>query len=100
MCIRDRQYLQQVVTGTSKLRDDLREKLQQAGMSLPESHTNFLLLPTADDSAVSTLDNKLKNGGFIARAMSGYGLGNCLRLTIGTNENMQQVSRVLLASDD
>lgn len=98
--MKDQQYLQQVVTGTSKLRDDLREKLQQAGMSLPESHTNFLLLPTANESAASTLDNKLKNGGFIARAMSGYGLGNCLRLTIGTNENMQQVSRVLLASDD
>ena len=92
----DQQYLQQVVTGTAKLRDALREQLQDSDTSIPESHTNFLLLPTTDENAASSLDNKLKESGFLARNMAGYGLGDCLRLTISSAEHMQQVSNVLL----
>jgi len=97
--VKDQQYLQQVVASTAKLRDDLREKLQGKDMPIPESHTNFLLLPTADENAAGSLDIKLKRGGFIARNMAGYGLGDCLRLTVGSDETMQQVARILLESD-
>ena len=97
--ITDQQYLQQVVTDTARLRDDLREQLQDSDIPIPESHTNFLLLPAADENAAGSLDSKLKHGGFIARNMAGYGLGDCIRITVGTEETMQQVARILLKSD-
>jgi len=94
--MRDQEYLKSVVDGTAKIRNDFRARLHQAGLSTLESHTNFVLLPLADSSSAQLLDSALKTTGYIVREMSGYGLAHCLRITVGTPQQMQDVARAII----
>ena len=92
----DQVYLKRVVEGTAKIRDDFRMRLLQAGLSTPESQTNFVLLPFADRSSAQLIDEALKAKGYVIREMSGYGLAHCLRVTVGTPQQMQDVAEVIV----
>jgi len=94
--MRDQTHLKKVVEGTAKIRDDFRMRLQQAGLSTPESHTNFVLLPLADSGSAQSLDAALKGDGYIVREMSGYGLAHCLRITVGTPQQMLDVAKSIV----
>ena len=64
----------------------LRRELQALGLEVPPSHGNFLLIRFRDTAQARHADSALTAAGFVLRGMGGYGLPDCLRLTIGEEE--------------
>ena len=69
------------------------ETLQQLGLTVPESHCNFVVVrfPGINGHDANSADAFLKKKGIIVRKMAGYGLPDALRITIGTEEEMRLV---------
>ena len=62
------------------------------------SIANFILLDFGNVEACQKANQKLLENGFILREMAGYGLPNCLRLTIGIEAENRQVLEILKAA--
>ena len=86
----DQTYMRETVARTAKLRDRFRAELVQAGYAVPESRTNFLMIPFADQAAARRADAELRKAGIIMRGLSGYGLPHCLRATIAPEQVMRR----------
>ena len=56
--------------------------MRARGLRVSPSQTNFLLVEFGD--AASRIEAALVARGVVLRPMGGYGLGECLRVTIGT----------------
>ena len=71
----------------------LSERLAALGLTVVPSVCNFILVrfPTAAGKDAASADTFLRARGIIVRGMGGYGLGDCLRITIGTGEENQLV---------
>jgi histidinol-phosphate aminotransferase len=79
------------------------ETLRQLGLTVPESHCNFVVVrfpdtnkpgtngPDANKYGANAADAFLKTKGIIVRKMAGYGLPDALRITIGTEDEMRLV---------
>ncbi len=94
--MQDQTYLQQVVEHTSLIRNSFRERLATFSLQTPSSHTNFVLLPFSDSTEACRANASLKSAGILARGMSGYGLGHCLRITMASADIMDTVAEQLL----
>ena len=91
------------VSFTNKARDHndqwlawTRTQLLGLGLDVPASAGNFVLARFTDtrgrnDNAAEAADNFLKDRGIIVRAMNSYGLDDCLRITIGQEDEMHAV---------
>jgi histidinol-phosphate aminotransferase len=66
----------------------LAERIGALGVDVTPSVGNFLLLhfPRAAGRTAKEADAFLTSRGFVLRAVAGYGLPDCLRLTVGTEE--------------
>ena len=71
--------------------------LQQAGIHVWPSEGNFILADFATADAADAADQALKARGVVIRKMAGYGLPQCLRITIGTEEECRLVAETLQA---
>ena len=69
--------------------------MRDAGFDLPESQTNFVLIPFTTPEVATAADTALRKAGILMRGMGGYGLGHCLRATIGPDEVMARAARIL-----
>lgn len=67
-------------------------EMRKLGLEATPSVCNFILVRFADAKAA---DEFLRAKGLIVRAMGGYGLGDWLRITIGTGEENQMVVAAL-----
>ena len=72
-------------------------ELRAMGLTVGDSVGNFVLIrfPQASDQNAAAAEAFLKSRGIILRAMAGYGLGDSLRMTIGTEEEMKIVANTL-----
>lgn len=95
--VRDQSHMQQVVRDTSDIRKAFSAKLTGAGYPVPESHTNFVLIPFAGQAAAGRADAQLRKAGYLLRGMGGYGLGHCLRATIAARDVMDAVADKLIS---
>ncbi|MCW5730789.1 MAG: histidinol-phosphate transaminase [Alphaproteobacteria bacterium] len=73
----------------------LSEEVRKLGLGVTPSLGNFILIrfPAAPHDALAA-DRFLSQRGILLRQMGGYGLGECLRATIGTEEE----NRLLVAA--
>ncbi|MGH6952336.1 MAG: histidinol-phosphate transaminase [Vitreimonas sp.] len=82
-----------VVRGRTQLERDLRD----LGLTPIPSATNFVTArfpPTAALTAEQTLD-RLAQRGILARGLAGYGMPDCLRITIGAEPEMGKLGTAL-----
>ncbi|MXP63015.1 histidinol-phosphate transaminase [Roseomonas sp. M0104] len=89
-------WVEKCVAHNGEWRTRMAAALERAGIKVWPSHTNFLLVDFATPEGAQAADAKLKSRGLIVRAMGGYGLPACLRITIGTAEECQMVLDALL----
>ncbi|MFD2235419.1 histidinol-phosphate transaminase [Phaeospirillum tilakii] len=77
----------------------LTDKLAGLGLTVVPSVTNFILVrfPQQPGKTAADADAFLRRRGVIVRAMAGYGLGDSLRITIGTGEENEAVAAALAA---
>lgn len=95
--LRDQSYMRDVATRTAMRRDTLRNRLCAAGLDVPPSATNFLLIRFASVARAKAADAKLRADGLILRGLESYGLPDCLRATVGSEEEMIRLGDILEA---
>jgi len=95
--MRDHAHMQDVVRKTAVIRDGFAARLRGAGYEVPESRTNFVLIPFASADSARAADARLRAEGFLLRRMGGYGLPQCLRATIAAAEVMDRVADILIS---
>jgi len=66
----------------------LTEEIGRLGLEVTPSVANFVLIhfPETKDKTATDADAFLTKRGLILRRVAGYGLPNCLRMTVGTEE--------------
>lgn len=87
-------HLRVGIAGNREQRARLTAALRERGWPVTASATNFVLVEFGEKT--STIGKKLIARGVVVRPMGGYGLPDCLRITVGTaGEN----ARLLVALD-
>ena len=89
----DDEHLRWVIARSVEQRDALTSALRARGLTVFPSQTNFLLVQFAepgDNARVAAIEAALCGVGIVLRPMVGYGLGHCLRITVGNaDENIR-----------
>jgi histidinol-phosphate aminotransferase len=89
----DRAHLAWVRDRNAEERAWLASQLGQRGYFVHPSQTNFLLVAFGPGTAA--LESALLAQGVVLRPMSGYGLADCLRITVGTRSENQRLLQAL-----
>lgn len=97
--VRDVEYTAWCKAETIRLREKLVADLAIAGVSSIPSHGNFILAHFGNDTATGAVaaDEYLSSQGIIVRRMEGYGLGEYLRISIGTEAGCTAVAEAVQA---
>jgi len=74
-------------------REWLAEQLRAHGVRVLPSQTNFVLVDFARDAA--PIERTLFARGVIARPMAGYGLPECLRISVGSRAENERLLEAL-----
>ncbi|UNK49684.1 histidinol-phosphate transaminase [Lysobacter sp. S4-A87] len=90
----DEAHLQWACARNAEQRAALAAQLAQRGMRVYPSQTNFLLVEFGERTP--RIEAQLVARGVVLRPMGGYGLPDCLRITVGTDDE----NRRLLAALD
>lgn len=93
--VRNQAYMKQTVTKTAGLRDDFAVRLRKLGLTIPASHTNFVLIRFANEKIAQGADQALRRENLLMRGMGGYALPDCLRATICAAPVMTRAGDVL-----
>ncbi len=89
--IADRAHVADVRAANADLRSWFSRELRQIGLAPCESHGNFVLLPFASSGDAAAAKDFLKSQGILIRPMTAYGLDRCLRITLGTRDELAAV---------
>jgi histidinol-phosphate aminotransferase len=86
--MRDRAHVTQAISFNDHWCGWLTEHIRKLGLRVDDSAGNFVLIHFPEEGAhgAKAADEFLTARGLILRAVANYGLPNCLRLTIGTEE--------------
>jgi histidinol-phosphate aminotransferase len=84
-------WIEKSVAHNNEWRGRMATALTAAGLKVWPSEGNFLLVDFGAAARAKAADAHLRSRGLIVRAMGGYGLGQCLRITIGAAEECQMV---------
>lgn len=97
--IADKRHLAEVRTRTLATLARFRERVLALGLEAPQSTGNFLLVlfPTIPGQTADDALAFLTGRGILVRPMGAYGLPQALRITIGTDTEMDEVADALAA---
>ena len=84
----DQSHLDNVVTEVIELRETLRTKILGLGLQVYPSGGNFLLVRFESEAQADNVFQQLLQTGIIVRPMGSYSLNDCLRISIGSKEEM------------
>jgi histidinol-phosphate aminotransferase len=87
--LEDKAFLQKSVTHNKKCREWTKTQLEELGLTVYPSAGNFLLVNFGSSDKAEAVRLAVKEQGVLIRQMGGYGLPDCLRITIGTDEEMK-----------
>ena len=89
----DAAHLQHSIEQNAIERAWLSGALQQRGLRVFPSQTNFVLVEFGGNT--SLFEAALTAQGVVLRPMGGYGLGDCLRITVGTRDENERLLAAL-----
>jgi len=90
--MRDTEYTAYCRTENARMRDWLANALAEVGVPSDTSTANFILARFADEAEASACDEHLRSAGIIVRKVAGYGLPNCLRITVGDENGCRRIA--------
>ncbi len=93
--VRDRDYVARCRAENSRMRAWLAEALAEKGVPSDTSCANFILARFSDQTTAEACDERLKSEGLLVRRVAGYGLPNCLRITVGDEASCRRVAHVI-----
>ena len=83
----DKEYLSKVIKSNRDTKSWFESELEKIKIKTRPSEGNFSFVEMSDQEAKKIFTH-LANSGIIVRQLDSYGLPNCLRITIGTKEEM------------
>lgn len=89
----DAGHLRASIAGNAAQRGSLSAELRDRGLHVLPSQTNFLLVEFGDRA--SRVEAGLVSRGVVLRPMGGYGLGEYLRITVGTAAENERLLKAL-----
>lgn len=84
----DDDFLERSVAHNTEWRAWTKERLEGLGLKVYPSAGNFLLAQFGDAQDAESCRQSLKGAGILVRQMGAYKLPDCLRISIGTGEEM------------
>ena len=93
--IRDREHVVDIRRRTRRVRDSFIESMQVLGLEPLPAHGNFVLIRFASETAADGAYVHLRGDAIVVRLMKNYGLAEYLRITIGTESQMERVTASL-----
>jgi histidinol-phosphate aminotransferase len=93
----DKAHMETAVAHNEKWLPWVAAEVQKLGLEVTPSIGNFVLMhfPTTKGKDAVSADEFLKARGIILRRVAAYGLPNCLRMTIGTEDDNRRVVAAL-----
>ncbi|WP_147125860.1 histidinol-phosphate transaminase [Shimia ponticola] len=91
----DTAHIERSLRENARLRVWLAEALAAIGVPSDTSMTNFILARFASPEIAQACDQFLQAEGVFVRPVAGYGLPNCLRITVGDEASCRRVSHVI-----
>ncbi|MCV6587277.1 MAG: histidinol-phosphate transaminase [Marinibacterium sp.] len=89
--LEDRDYTAFCLDETARLRSLLADGLAELGVPSDTSCTNFILARFASEDEANACDTVLQGRGILVRRVGGYGLPDCLRITVGDEDSCRRV---------
>ncbi len=93
--VRDTDHTEKCRIENAKWRDWLSGALAEYGVPSDTSTANFILARFTDEAEATACDEHLKSEGIIVRKVAGYGLPNCLRITVGDEAACRRVAHAV-----
>ena len=93
--VRDQDWVTRCRDDNTRLRAWLAEALAEKGVPSDTSTANFILARFASEAEAGACDEFLKSEGLIVRRVAGYGLPNCLRITVGDEASCRRVAHAI-----
>ncbi|MCB1528386.1 MAG: histidinol-phosphate transaminase [Hyphomicrobiaceae bacterium] len=95
--IADTAHVEKSVAHNSEWLPRLETEIARLGLTVTPSVANFILIhfPDQPGKTARDADAFLKSKGLILRMVGAYGLGHCLRMTIGTEDENRRVIAAL-----
>ena len=94
IALEDKEYLDQIVKNNQEVKDWFESELKKINIKTNPSEGNFTFVEMTKEE-VKNISAHLANMGIIVRELDSYGLPNCLRITIGTKEEMEATIHAL-----
>jgi len=89
--VRDRNWAKRCQTENARMRAWLQNALAELGVPSDPSQANFVLARLADQEEAEACEAQLRADGILVRKVGGYGLPNCLRITVGSEADCRRV---------
>lgn len=89
--VRDTVYTAKCRAENARLRGWLAKALAEIGVPSDTSCANFILARFADEGEANACEARLRADGILVRKVAGYGLPNCLRITVGDEASCRRV---------
>lgn len=89
--VRDTAHLEKCRRENTKWRDWMSNALAEIGVPSDTSTANFILARFGSETEVDGCDAHLRSEGILVRKVAGYGLPNCLRITVGDEASCRRV---------
>jgi histidinol-phosphate aminotransferase len=93
--VKDREWVEKCRSDNARFRAWLAEALMEHGVPSDTSCANFILARFIDAEEADSCNEFLKERGLIVRGVAGYGLPNCLRITIGDEASCRRAAHVI-----
>jgi histidinol-phosphate aminotransferase len=98
----DSAYIQNTIASCREGMENMEMVLKEMELDYIPSSANFLTLVFENEEAAESFNDNMLHKGIILRHLRGWGLPNCIRVTIGTEEEnrffLQQLPSILQAS--
>jgi len=85
----DSEFLHRSLMVNAAGRRQLVPALQALGLTVVPSEANFVMVPLASEAEALAVYDGLLRHGVIVRPLRAFGLPRCLRITVGTEEQVQ-----------
>ncbi len=89
--LQDDDFLKMTLESNKKCLKMTADSLEALGVKVYPSAGNFVLVDFGNADKAENIRLALKDEGIFIRQMGGYGLPSCMRITIGTGEEMELV---------
>ncbi len=95
IAVQDQDFIQKSVVHNTKWRQVLSDIFVQKGCRVPLSYTNFILVLFDTDIKAQHALKVFQKNGILVRSVTGYGIDNGLRITIGTESENNRIINAL-----